>query len=239
MFGRAVACMAAVDMVNKSQHSEEHSKRSAAQREPMTSQRSYTAPDPTQVQQPPVTISELGAQLRSLRKQRRLTLAELSAASEVSSGLLSQMERGLGNPSFNTLVQVAHALGVPVASLFRREEGGSPVVRADNRRRLDIHAGSSDEPTVTELLTPGLSGALEVLLVEVPAGYSSEATPFMHEGEEFGFILEGRHEIHLADTTYTLVAGDSITYSSRIPHWYRNAGEDRVRSIWVITPPTF
>lgn len=205
----------------------------------MPSDRSETAPHPSKAEQPPVTITELGAQLRTLRKQRGLTLAQLGAAADVSSGLLSQMERGLGNPSFNTLVQVAHALGVPVASLFRREEGGSPVVRQGERRRMDIHAGSGDEPTVTELLTPGLNGALEVLLVEVPPGYSSEATPFVHEGEEFGLILEGRHEVHLADTTYTLEMGDSITYSSRIPHWYRNPGADRVRSIWVITPPTF
>jgi transcriptional regulator with XRE-family HTH domain len=205
----------------------------------MTSDRSDTALDDTLVEQPSVTIAELGAQLRTLRKQRGMTLAQLGHASDVSSGLLSQMERGLGNPSFNTLVQVAHALGVPVASLFRRDEGGSPVVRKGDRRRIDIHAGSGDEPTVTELLTPGLNGALEVLLIEVPAGYSSEATPFTHEGEEFGLILEGRHEVHLADTAYTLGAGDSITYSGRIPHWYRNPGTDRVRSIWVITPPTF
>ena len=191
------------------------------------------------MERPPVTIAELGTQLRTLRKQRELTLAQLSDASGVSSGLLSQMERGLGNPSFNTLAQVAHALGVPVASLFRSDDAGSPVVRHDERRRIDIHAGEDDEPTATELLTPGLGGALEVLMVEVPPGYTSERTPFSHEGEEFGLILEGQHEVHLGETSYTLGPGDSITYSSRVPHWYRNPGGEPVRSIWVITPPTF
>ena len=186
-----------------------------------------------------MTVAELGVQLRRLRKQRALTLEQLSSQSGVSAGLLSQMERGRGNPSFNTMVQVAHALGIPVASLFRSHDRGSPVVRQHERRRLEIHAGKADDPTITELLTPGLSGALEVLLVEVPPGYSSEATPFAHEGEEFGLILEGQHEVHLADASYTLDAGDSITYSSRIPHWYRNLGDEPVRGIWVITPPTF
>ena len=192
----------------------------------------------------PITMAALGAQLRTLRKTRDLTLEQLAARSGVSAGLLSQMERGQGNPSFNTLVQVAHALSVPVASLFRSEATGSPVVRRSERRRIDIHAGDGPggavaEPTVTELLTPGLAGALEVLMIEVPPGYTTEATPFTHEGEEFGLILEGRHEIHLGDATYTLEAGDSITYSSRLPHWYRNPGEAPVRSLWVITPPTF
>jgi transcriptional regulator with XRE-family HTH domain len=191
----------------------------------------------------PVTMASLGAQLRTLRKTRDLTLEQLAARSGVSAGLLSQMERGQGNPSFNTLVQVAHALSVPVASLFRPESTGSPVVRRADRRRIDIHAGGdadpAGEPTITELLTPSLAGALEVLLIEVPPGYSTRATPFTHEGEEFGLILQGRHEVHLGDATYTLDAGDSITYSSRIPHWYRNPGDEPVRSIWVITPPTF
>jgi transcriptional regulator with XRE-family HTH domain len=190
-------------------------------------------------ERPPVTIAELGAQLRTLRKQRDLTLAQLSQASGISTGLLSQMERGLGNPSFNTLVQVAHALGVPVASLFRSNDAGSPVVRQNERRRIDIHAGGADEPTVTELLTPALTGALVVLMVEVPPGYSSEERPFSHEGEEFGLILEGHHEVHVGDDIYTLGPGDAITYSSRIPHWYHNPGDEHVRSIWVITPPTF
>lgn len=196
----------------------------------------------------PITMAALGAQLRSLRKSRELTLEQLAARSGVSAGLLSQVERGQGNPSFNTLVQVAHALSVPVASLFRTEATGSPVVRRADRRRIDIHAadalgagagGAAAEPTVTELLTPSLAGALEVLIIEVPPGYSTEATPFTHEGEEFGLILEGRHEVHLADATYTLEPGDSITYSSRLPHWYRNPGDEPVRSLWVITPPTF
>ena len=51
--------------------------------------------------------------------------------------------------------------------------------------------------------------------------------------------VEGRHEVHLGDATYTLEPGDSITYSSRLPHWYRNPGDEPVRSLWVITPPTF
>ena len=200
------------------------------------------APDgpATPTAEPPITIESLGAQLRALRKTRDLTLEQLAARSGVSAGLLSQVERGQGNPRFNTLVQVAHALSVPVASLFRSEATGSPVVRRAERRRLDLHAGDpAAELTTTELLTPSLAGALEVLLIEAPPGYSTEATPFSHEGEEFGLILEGRHEIHLGDQVYTLEAGDSITYASRTPHWYRNPGDGPVRSLWVITPPTF
>ena len=38
---------------------------------------------------------------------------------------------------------------------------------------------------------------------------------------------------------YELGPGDSITYSSTTPHWYRNTGTDVVKAVWIITPPTF
>ena len=87
------------------------------------------------------------------------------------------------------------------AGLFRTEGPGSPVVRRGERRRIDIHAGKDDEPTLTELLTPNLGGALEVLHVEVPPGYSSEEAPFTHEGEECGIVLSGRLEVTVGEQT--------------------------------------
>ena len=187
---------------------------------------------------PLLTVPTLGVRIRELRLDRRLTIEELAAKASVSAGLLSQLERGQGNPSFNTLVQIAHALAVPITELFQPEPTGSPVVRAAERQSLSLHDGAPGT-AANFLLTPTANTTLEAVLVEVPPGYSSEETPFVHEGEEFGFILEGRHEVHLGDTCYTLEPGDSITYSSRIPHWYRNAGDTPVRSIWVITPPTW
>lgn len=189
--------------------------------------------------QPPLTVQALGTQLRALRKQQKLTLESLAARANVSAGIMSQVERGQGNPSFNTLVQIAHALSIPVAQLFRGERTTSPVVRHDERRRLSIHRSAGDDLAIPELLTPGLDHALEALMIVAPPGYSTESTPFSHDGEEFGIILEGTHEVHLGGVCYTLECGDAITYSSRLPHWYRNPTDQIVRSIWVITPPTF
>ena len=53
-------------------------------------------------------------------------------------------------------------------------------------------------------------------------GYSSEDTPFVHDGEEFGIVLEGTHAVNVGGAHYVLQAGDSISYSSTIPHWYEN-----------------
>lgn len=183
-------------------------------------------------------MGTVGRQLRTLRKMRNLTLEELGRRSEVSMGLISQIERGRGNPSFNTLVQMAHALDVPIGRLFNTAEKTSPVVRLAQRRLLDIHVSGGTE-ALHELLSPGLDGALEAIWVEAPAGYDTSETPFSHPGEEFGLVLEGRHEIYLDGVRHDLGPGDSITYPSTTPHWYRNPGPDLVKAVWVITPPTF
>lgn len=183
-------------------------------------------------------MATVGLQLRALRKMRGLTLEAFSATSSVSTGLISQIERGRGNPSFNTLVQMAHALDVPIGRLFHTADDTSPLVRADERRSLDVHGGPTTD-AVHELMSPHLNGALEAVWIEAPPGYDTSETPFTHPGEECGVVLEGKHEVYLDGVLYTLGPGDSITYPSTTPHWYRNPGPETVKAIWVITPPTF
>jgi transcriptional regulator with XRE-family HTH domain len=196
------------------------------------------AETPPESTAPIPTVRTLGLRVRELRLDRRLTLEELASRAQVSAGLLSQLERGQGNPSFNTLVQIAHALAIPVTDLFPPQTPGSPLVRAADRQLLSIH-GLAEGGGTTYLLSPGNGSPLEAVLVEAPPGHSTEETPFVHEGDEFGFILEGAQEVHLEGVTYTLEAGDAITYSSRSAHWYRNPGPGSSRAIWVITPPTW
>ena len=186
---------------------------------------------------PPMTVQTVGTEIRRLRKLQGRTLEQLASLSGVSAGLLSQVERGQGNPSFNTLVQVSHALGTPVARLVAGEQLSSPVVRREERRRLNF--GDGDGLVVAEMLTARLDSALEVIRIVAEPGYSSEDTPFVHEGEEFGVVLEGTHAVNVGGAHYVLRAGDAISYSSTIPHWYENPGETTSVSLWVITPPSF
>ncbi len=186
---------------------------------------------------PPLTVAAVGNEIRRLRKLRGRTLEQLASGAGVSAGLLSQVERGQGNPSFNTLVQVAHALGIPVARLMAGEQLSSPVVRRTERRRLNL--GANDHLVLMELLTSRLDSALEAIRIVAEPGYSTEDTPFVHDGEEFGIVLEGTHAVNVGGAHYVLQAGDSISYSSTIPHWYENPGDVTSVSLWVVTPPSF
>jgi transcriptional regulator with XRE-family HTH domain len=183
-------------------------------------------------------LRKVGAKLRELRGQHKLSLQALSERSGVSIGVVSEIERGIGNPSINTLVQLAHALNISVGQLFHVPEQQSPVVRKADRRTLDGRSGVAGDARL-EILTPSLRGALEVVWVTAPPGYDTSATPFSHPGEGFGTVLAGRHEVWLDGVCHVLEAGDSITYQCLTPHWYRNPGPETVHALWVVTPPTF
>lgn len=65
----------------------------------------------------------LGQRLRFLRKENHLTLKELSQLADLSVPYLSDMERGVVNPSVDTLQKVAKAYNMTVKEIFNDVEG--------------------------------------------------------------------------------------------------------------------
>jgi transcriptional regulator with XRE-family HTH domain len=180
----------------------------------------------------------IGREIRALRKARATTLTQLAGASGLSIGYLSLLERDLSTPSIKALHAVSRALGVTISWFFEAndvpEEERDLVVRRARRRRLDYSAG-----VVDELLSPNLTGALELLSCRFPPGASSGLEPYTHSGEEAGVVLRGRLELWVDGRFLTLEAGDSFGFQSALPHRYRNPGPDETEVIWAITPPSY
>jgi transcriptional regulator with XRE-family HTH domain len=189
---------------------------------------------------PGMDVAVLGRMLRSARKRCELTVGELAERAKVSAGLISQLERGRGNPSFLTLSRLAEALDVSLGHFLQGD--GAPremVVRRDHRKKLVLPVDDPVDDLVYELLTPDLAGRLEVLRTQVPAGWSNEEQPFRHAGEECVHVLEGRLEVTVGSDFFELDEGDSITYEPSVPHWWRNASSAPALIIGVVTPPSF
>lgn len=181
----------------------------------------------------------LGQELRRQRRARELTVEELAELAGVSSGLVSQLERGRANPSLSNLQKLARALGMPPVSLFSPIEPPQPsrygVVRAGARKQLVL----PQEGIVYELLTPDLNRKLEMIRSVVPVDYDTSAVPYVHEGEECVHVLRGRIEAGIGDERIVLEPGDSITYDAIVPHWWRNVGGLEGELISAVTPPSF
>jgi transcriptional regulator with XRE-family HTH domain len=181
-------------------------------------------------------IARLGRRIRTAR-EGRYSVKQLATVSSVSAGLISEIERGMGNPSFKTLHSLALALGLQIGDLIESDPGASKagLVRKSDRKRLAVGMHGP----VWELLTPDLQGQLEVLETTLPDGFSNESSPFRHAGEECVVIQRGVLEIHIGDDAYLLGEGDSVTYDAAVPHWYRNTSGAPAVVLGAVTPPSF
>ena len=178
----------------------------------------------------------LGRVLRETRIAAQFSVEALAATAGVSAGLISQLERGRGNPSFLTLRRLATALQVPLGHFLQGPETGQMVVRADRRKRLRL---PTEPGLVYELLTPGLGGTLEVLRSQIPPGFDNRDEPFRHTGEECVHLLSGTLQIGIGGRRYELAEGDSITYDSAVAHYWVNAADTVAVIIGAVTPPSF
>jgi transcriptional regulator with XRE-family HTH domain len=178
---------------------------------------------------------QLGGILARARKGR-FTLEELALASGLSTGLISQIERGLGNPSFTTLLKLANALQVPWHDLFTGPVSETPgLVRASARKRLVL----PDEDLTYELLTPDFQGDLVVLRAHIPAHFDNTTRPFRHPGEECVHLLSGNLHVLVGAQMIELATGDSLTYDSGMPHGWRNPDPTPAELLSAVTPVTF
>lgn len=176
----------------------------------------------------------VGSRIRTLRAARGMTITELARCAEVSTGLISQVERELTDPSLATLRRIARALDVPLFSLFAEAESGDvAVVRRENRMRVQSSGGIS-----YSRISAG-RGRLEVLEGTLEAGGASATEPWSHPSEECVLVTSGTLIVEVAGKENRLETGDSCYLDSRQPHRYL-AGDDEPASFIIsITPPSY
>jgi transcriptional regulator with XRE-family HTH domain len=182
-------------------------------------------------------LAKLGARVRAFRKEHKLSIRALSEAANVSTGMISQIERGQAAPSLRSLRMLGAAMHVPVSAFFSatttdRDEG-KYVVRRNQRQLLKL-SGS----VMKELMSPNTLELLEIFHVTLQPGGESGPEPYSHAGEKAGIIISGSLELWLAGKPYQLRQGDTCQFQGTIPHRYCNIGDEPTNVIWVLTPPS-
>jgi len=175
---------------------------------------------------------QLGKKIRDLRLRRGLTVQQLGEATGLSKGFISQVENSRTSPSLATLQDLARALETSVSYLVVEEERAPYVVRSDERPRL-LRGGSTIQ---VEVLSAQPRRHLEMIVTELPAGFTSGERRHEHHGEEVVLCLEGRVHLTVGEHELVLEAGDSCHYDGRIPHAMDNAGTVTARVLVAMTP---
>jgi len=176
---------------------------------------------------------EIGPKIRDLRQQKNLTQEELADRCELTKGYISQVENDLANPSIATLVDILNALGSNLSDFFR-EEKEERIVYPQSEYVTKVTEGMS----LTWLLPIAQKAMLEPVLVELVAGARTDSD-VPHEGEEFGYVLEGRIQIVKNGTKRTCKKGESFYYTADREHYIENVGKTTAKFLWISTPPNF
>lgn len=163
--------------------------------------------------------SEIGTEVRKLRKELDLTVAELSAAANISTGMLSKIENGSISPSLGTLNSLANALNVPISRLFseREEQRDCSFVKSGQGVRIERRGTKAGH--LYDLLGHSLGGSIcvEPYLITL----KSDAAPypdFRHAGIELIYMLTGKVRYRHADRSYVMEPGDTLFFDAAARH---------------------
>ena len=178
--------------------------------------------------------SGIGPQLRALRVSRGLSLAQVAEGTDISKSFLSLVESGRSDITIGRLMRIVDFFGIAINDLLA-DDGADQIVvtRSEQRRALS----SPSEGIQDLLLTPDARRAmLPFIALFTPDGANAEYSA--HEGEEFGYVLEGEFVLDIeGHEPITLRAGDSVYFPASFPHAYRNAAAGESKLLCVVTPP--
>ena len=178
----------------------------------------------------------VGIRIRDLRKQKGMTLGKMARHCECSSSLLSQIERGIVNPSFSTLKSIGDALEITLAQLVMEastiDADSSSLMKQKERKILTTEGGVQ-----FQLLSRNVNVSFEFILNHWPPGTSTGKQPYTHEGEECGLLLEGELEVEVNGKMHRMKPGDTITLRSSAPHRISNSGDKKALAVWVNSAP--
>ena len=182
----------------------------------------------------------IGREVRAFRRRQETTVADLSAQTGISIGMLSKIENGNTSPSLTTLQTLANALSVPLTSFFRRFEESRQAVhtksgegletdregtRANHQYNLLGHIGANASGVIVEPYLITLTDKSDVF------------PTFQHGGIETIYMLEGEVDYRHGDEVYSLTPGDTLFFDADAPHGPEKLVKLPARYLSIISYP--
>lgn len=182
----------------------------------------------------------IGTRLRHARLVKGLLLKDLAQRVGVSISLISKYENDKLLPPLTVLHSLVTELETNIGALFDPGWTGiEHVARAESRPRISAGGDKDAAGVMLERLVPHGKGHLLQGNIHIVAPGGGSMGSMRHEGDEVGYVLEGRLELSIDDKLHELGPGDSFAFPSNLAHTYRNPGPDVTRVLWINTPPTF
>jgi transcriptional regulator with XRE-family HTH domain len=180
-------------------------------------------------------MPDLSTKLKRLRIQKKLTQKQLAQRVQCTPAYICQLEGGKADPSISTLKKISTALGITIIDFFRTDYAEKVILKKKDR---EIFKFPKSKTTVETLIPNPGNKKMDARIVFIGPGGGSRGT-YHHEGEEFGYVIQGALELNYDGKHYLLAPGDSFYLKSQIEHEYQNKGGDEAIVLWVNHPPSF
>ena len=179
---------------------------------------------------------EIGLRLRTLRKNRRMSLEDLALRSGLALATLSRIENGKGTGTFRTHQKIADALGVPLPEVYRGLDKSEEVAVALPSEE-EAETFTYDGKASAIFLVRGIRAKqmLPQLLVLQPGGKTS-LEQYREGTDRWLFGLEGSAQVQVGPKTYTVSEGGTLYFRGSLPHRMLNPHSKVARVISVTSP---
>ncbi|KAB2328315.1 helix-turn-helix domain-containing protein [Cytobacillus depressus] len=176
----------------------------------------------------------IGVKIKSLRKERKLTLKQIADQTNLSISFISQVERAKSSITLESLKKISEALGVNPSYFF--SESDKQVAPAVMRNII-----SKTNTLHNQFFYRDLAGNIEnplfnPILVLLNPGATREET-YSHSGQEFLYVLEGKLTIIIDKEEHDLNPFDCIFLDSTTPHNWRNKTDSTVKFLCISSIP--
>lgn len=173
----------------------------------------------------------IGARLRETRKAQGLTIEQVAESSGVTKGFVSRVERDATSPSVATLLTLCQVLSIPIGSLF--ESANAELVTLAEAPRINMGGSGA----VERLVTPRDQSKVQVLRSSLEAGADGGAELYTISCDvEVLHVISGVLNVLFGDRVVRLQAGDTLTFSGKEPHTWRNSGDTGCEVLWTLVP---
>ena len=178
--------------------------------------------------------SDLGSNVYKLRSQQKWTLDELAERSKVSRAMLSDIERGVKNPTIKVVCQIAETFGYTVSQLIGEDEIEEKkfVITRRDERHVVVEPGTGVQRHL--LSRDFVKKGLEIILYIIPPGQTGSFPAHRHDTMEHITVIEGNLKYFIGDKKGILREGDSVFFAANLDHDFYNSGTEHSHFFLII-----
>ncbi len=163
---------------------------------------------------------DIGVRIKTLRKEKGLSLEALSNLTGFETGLLSDIEQNRVQPQLGTIIKLSKALDSAFSRLISGVGDQLYAITRKNDQKIVSRSASQlggKNIYTYKSLAPKVKGRhMEALIVQLEENPDAERS--VHEGEEFIYVIEGTVTLKIGPDQFELLPGDSVYYLSTTPH---------------------